>query len=250
MKQVPSIKKISLWIFIIPFLAVNVCLILSQVFTYTDSPEPGVYFYSWKIFEVGDPIGEKGLPWIIPYFDGTSSISRVVRVFPNYLIFKPAMWITGVLLIRYWILNKRLAENLGIYDKEVKKFLFFGVSSAVFLIIHSIFLGIKFDLSIYKLFRRVVLLLFIFFEVAAQFYLIKIFYQNKSKIKEFINTKVLLLKKILVYTLIIVAVLILPFLPFNNVKVLKHILEWNYFLGVITFYLLTFFLWKKSLKLK
>ena len=39
-------------------------------------------------------------------------------------------------------------------------------------------------------------------------------------------------------------------LAFNNVKVLKHILEWNYFLGVITFYLLTFFLWKKSLKLK
>ena len=33
----------------------------------------------------------------------------------------------------------------------------------------------------------------------------------------------------------------------TNLKILKHALEWNYFLGVITFYLLTFFLWKKNL---
>ena len=52
-------------------------------------------------------------------------------------------------------------------------------------------------------------------------------------------------KKILVYTLIIAAILIFPFLPFSNLKILKHILEWNYFLGVITFYLLTYFMWKK-----
>jgi hypothetical protein len=30
-----------------------------------------------------------------------------------------------------------------------------------------------------------------------------------------------------------------------NVKYFKHALEWNYFIGVITFYLLTFFMWKK-----
>jgi len=27
---------------------------------------------------------------------------------------------------------------------------------------------------------------------------------------------------------------------------LKHALEWDYFLGVIAFYLLTFFMWKKQ----
>ena len=62
----------------------------------------------------------------------------------------------------------------------------------------------------------------------------------------FIREKILTLKKILVYTLIVIAILILPFLPFNNLKILKHIMEWNYFLGVICFYLLTFFLWKKD----
>ena len=92
------------------------------------------------------------------------------------------------------------------------------------------------------------MVLFIVFEVTAQFYLIRIFIQNKEKIKNLVNLKILLLKKVLVYTLIIVAILILPFLPFNNLKTLKHILEWNYFLGVITFYLLTFFMWKKTHK--
>ena len=206
----------------------------------------GVYFKDWKIFEVGDAIGEKGLPWIIPYFDGTSSISRVVRVFPNYLIFKPAMWLTGFFLIRYWLLNKKVLHSLGIFNKDVKKFVFFGISSAIFLIIHSIFLGIKFDFAIYKLFRRVILVLFIIFEITAQFYLIKIFYQNIEILNKYIKDKILLLKKILVYTLIVVALLIFPFLPFNNLKTLKHILEWNYFIGVITFYLLTFFMWKKQ----
>ena len=247
MKQITFIKKISLWIFILPFISVNICLILSQIFYYIAGAgvDPGSYFNGWKIFESGDAIGERGLPWIIPYFDGVSSISRVVRVFPNYLIFKPAMWLTGILLIRYWISNKKLIEDLGIIDGDTKKILYFGISSAIFLIIHSIFLGVKFDLSIYKLFRRLVLVLFIVFEVTAQFYLIKIFFKNKDKIKNFINSKILFIKKILVYTLIIVAILILPFLPFSNLKILKHILEWNYFLGVITFYLLTFFLWKK-----
>ena len=247
MNQIAFIRKISLWIFIAPFVSVNICLILSQIFYYIggNGVEPASYFYGWKIFASGDAIGERGIPWIIPYFDGVSSISRVVRVFPNYLIFKPAMWLTGILLIRYWIANRKLLEDLGIVDKDIKKIVYFGISSAIFLIIHSIFLGVKFDLSIYKLFRRVILVLFIIFEITAQYYLIKIFYQNKDKIKKLINSKILFIKKILVYTLILVAILILPFLPFSNLKILKHILEWNYFLGVITFYLLTFFLWKK-----
>lgn len=249
MNNIYSIKNSSISIFLFSFISVNLCLIFSQVFVYIEHTNPelsGVYFRDWKIFEVGDAIGEKGLPWIIPYFDGTASISRVVRVFPNYLIFKPAMWLTGFFLIRYWLLNKKVLHSLGIFNKDVKKFVFFGISSAIFLIIHSIFLGIKFDFTIYKLFRRVILVLFIIFEITAQFYLIKVFYQNMEILNRYIKDNILLLKKILVYTLIVVAVLIFPFLPFNNLKTLKHILEWNYFIGVITFYLLTFFMWKKQ----
>ena len=156
------------------------------------------------------------------------------------------MFITGFMLIRYWMLNKNLINDLKINHKDINKCLYFGISSAIFLILHSIFLGIKFDFAIYKLFRRLILLLFIIFEITAQFYLIKIFIENKEKLKNLIKIKFLILKKFLVYSLILVAILIFPFLPFNNLKILKHMLEWNYFMGVITFYLLTFFMWKKS----
>ena len=44
----------------------------------------------------------------------------------------------------------------------------FGVGSAVFLITHSIFLGISFENDLYKFFRRFVLLSFIIFEIIAQ----------------------------------------------------------------------------------
>ena len=249
MNKINSIRKTSFIVFILPFLSVNFCLILSQIFIYIDTGSPetsGSFFYNLKLFDVGDAISEKGLPWIIPYIDGVASISRVVRVYPNYLIFKPAMFITGFMLIRYWVLNKNLINDLEIKHKDINKCLYFGISSAIFLILHSIFLGIKFDFAMYKLFRRVILLLFIIFEITAQFYLIKIFIENKEKLKNLIKIKFLILKKFLVYSLILVAILIFPFLPFNNLKILKHMLEWNYFMGVITFYLLTFFMWKKS----
>ena len=248
MNLISKIKAISIWIFIIPFFTINICLILSQIFVFKEFGviEPGSYFFDLKIMSIGDAIADKASAWIIPYFDGVASISRVVRVFPNYLIFKPAMFITAILLMKYWIFNKRLIEEIIGGHKNLKKIYYLGIGSAIFLIIHSIFLGINFDIAIYKLLRRVVLLLFIFFEITAQFYLIKILIEIKPKINSLINSKILYLKKILVYLLVFITVVSLPFLPFDNFKILKHMLEWNFFLGVITFYFLTFLMWKKN----
>ena len=61
------------------------------------------------------------------------------------------------------------------------------------------------------------------------------------------------LKLILVSVLIVVASISIPIisLPGNdflgfNLKFFKHALEWDYFLGIITFYLLTYLMWKKN----
>ena len=51
---------------------------------------------------------------------------------------------------------------------------------------------------------------------------------------------------ILVSLLVLVAILSAPILNSSDYTHFKHALEWNYFLGVITFYLLTFFFWKKQ----
>ena len=134
-----------------------------------------------------------------------------------------------------------------------KKIVFFGIASAIALTVHSIFLGIKFDNDIYKLFRRVIMLSFIIFEIVAQAYLVATFYSIRNKISNYINNVFLKLKIILVSILIVVAIISIPIvsLPGNdfmglNLKFFKHALEWDYFLGVISFYLLTFLMWRKN----
>ena len=231
MHQVNTVKSISIWIFIIPFLAVNSCLLIVTSYSgIVPHPflEPGVAIRS-----------------TFPYLDGGVSISRTVRYYPLSLIFKPAMFVTAFLLIKYWINMGKIVNNFDQNNKYLKRILFFGIGSAILLAIHSIFLGIKFEYDLYKLFRRVVMLSFIIFELVAQYYLIKILFKMKDKINNFIILKYLKVKKVLIHILIIVSIIVLPFLPFDNFKFLKHALEWNVFLGVIIFYLLTHLMWKK-----
>ena len=228
MEQINRVKSISVWIFIIPFVAVNACLILITQFH--------------EFF----PNQEDIIHSTFPYLDGGASISRTARVFPTYLVFKPLMIFTSFLLIKYWLYNKKIINSFDKNHKNIKLFVFFGVSSAIFLILHSIFLGIKFDYDLYKLFRRVILLCFIIFEITAQFYLVMTIYSLKEKIFKFISVKVLKTKLILVSLLIVVAVISIPIISMPGNTHLKHALEWDYFLGVISFYLLTFFMWKKQ----
>ena len=157
------------------------------------------------------------------------------------------MFLTSYLLIKYWLYNKEIIEKLNSDYKYLKKFVFFGVTSAIALIIHSIFLGIEFDNNLYKLFRRVIMLVFIVFEVAAQTYFVITLYSFKNRLLRFINPNVLKIKLVLVSALIIVAIICIPIIswPGDKFKFLKHLLEWDYFLAIITFYLLTFFMWKK-----
>tara|TARA_A100000164_G_C21674593_1_gene661320 strand:- start:66 stop:767 length:702 start_codon:yes stop_codon:yes gene_type:complete len=232
MKEIAQIRKLSLWIFFIPLIAINLCLIISQ------NPE----FLENTIFSV-DQIGRSAFS--IPYLDGSLSISRASRTFPQYLIFKPAMFLTAVFLFIYWKNNNQLVNNLR-HSNINYKFKTFGILSAIFLVIHSILLGVKFDIQIYKLFRRVVLLLFIIFEIVAQGMLVFHLYKIKEKLKELTNKKILILKMILVIVLATVAILSLPILVTKGNTHFKHALEWNYFVGVITFYLFSRFFWKRT----
>ena len=232
MKEIAQIRKLSMWIFIIPFIAINLCLIISQ------NPE----FLENTIFIV-DQIGRS--KFSIPYFDGGLSISRAARTYPQYLVFKPSIIITAIFLFYYWKNNNSLINNL--YSTNINyKFKTFGILSAFFLVIHSILLGIKFDIQIYKLFRRVVLLSFIIFELIAQGILVFHFFKLKNKLELFINKKILTLKMLLVSLLVLIAILSLPILITKGNTHFKHALEWNYFVGVIFFYLFSRFFWKRT----
>ena len=238
MKTIDSIRKTSIWIFIVPLVVLNSCLFISVNYELFEN----------TIFRV-DQIGRSG--FTIPYIDGSLSISRSARTYPAYILFKTGMILTGILLIQYWRANNELFKKINNEIKN-KNFLKFGIGSAIFLIIHSVFLGVTFEENsfemfenINKLLKRVVLLGFIIFEIIAQTFLVINLYKAKKEISEFINKKILTIKIVLVITLIVVALLTLPILNSSQYTHFKHALEWNYFLGIILFYLLTFLLWKK-----
>tara|TARA_Y100001970_G_scaffold262459_1_gene346741 strand:- start:1370 stop:2071 length:702 start_codon:yes stop_codon:yes gene_type:complete len=228
-----QVKKLSLWIFIIPFVAINLCLFVSVNYQIFDNTFLSV-----------DQIGRSQPTF--PYFDGGVSISRTARTYPTFLIFKPSMIFSSILLIIYWIKTNQIINYYQNSENKNNLFKTFGILSAVFLIIHSIFLGIKFDYDLYKFFRRFVLLGFIIFEIVAQSLLVYRFFKLKSLIMNDINNYVLILKIILVTILVIVAIGSLPIVVTSGNVHFKHALEWNYFVGVILFYLLTFLFWKKN----
>ena len=169
MDDIQKVKSISIWIFIIPFISINLCLLI--VTKYHEILAPGVPIHSS----------------FLPYVDGGVSISRTVREYPLYLIFKPAMFLTSYLLIKYWIYTKNIINHFNPGHKYIKKIFFFGISSAIALTIHSIFLGVDFDNDFYKLFRRVIMLVFIIFEIVAQSYFVLTLYSFKNKLFKYIN---------------------------------------------------------------
>jgi len=234
-EKIKNIRILSLWIFILPVVALNLCLFISVNYHLLEN----------TIFIV-DQIGRTG--FTIPYIDGGVSISRTARTYPTYLVFKPCMIVTGILLIKYWISTNALIKNINNETDKNKRFLIFGILSAIFLIFHSIFLGISFEHDLYKFFRRFLILGFIIFEIIAQALLVIVLFKIKRTISKIIRKNVLILKILLVSTLVITALASLPILVSSGYTHFKHALEWNYFIGVILFYLLTFCFWKDPQK--
>ena len=102
MEQINQVKSISIWIFIVPFIAVNTCLILVTQFH-------GLF-----------PNQEDIIHKTIPYFDGGASISRTARPYPSWLIFKPFMIFTSYLLIKYWMYNRAIINFFSRNHKNIK----------------------------------------------------------------------------------------------------------------------------------
>jgi len=233
MKEITQIRKLSLWVFFIPLIAINLCLLISINYSLLEN----------TIFIV-DQIGRSA--FTIPYIDGSLSISRASRTYPAFLIFKPGMILTSFLLYFYWKKNNTLINKFNNISNKNYNFKTFGILSAIFLAIHALLLGVEIDIKIFKLLRRVILLSFIIFEIVAQGLLVYNFYKLKEKIQKFFNSTVLKCKIFLVFVLAAVAIISLPVLTTKGNIHLKHALEWNYFIGVIFFYLLTRLFWKKQ----
>ena len=169
MSIISKSRSLGLLIFALSILSINIILILSQIFEFKELPTPGNYYKDIKIYNAGDALrdkqGLKGDGFLIPYIDGSTSISRLGRVFPNNIIFKPLMICSGFLICIFWNYQRKLLSIFMNDEKSLKKMHFFGVITGIFLMIHITLLGIKIDNNFYKLFVRIVLVLCVLFGI-------------------------------------------------------------------------------------
>ena len=102
MNSIEKARSISIWIFLVPFIAVNICLLLVTQFHSLFPNQTDILHNTF------------------PYFDGGASISRTARPYPSWLVFKPAMFLTSYLLIRYWLFNRDIIKYFEVDHKPVK----------------------------------------------------------------------------------------------------------------------------------
>tara|TARA_B100001989_G_C24510839_1_gene450319 strand:- start:303 stop:1385 length:1083 start_codon:yes stop_codon:yes gene_type:complete len=181
-----------------------------------------------------------------PIIYGEASISNIVKRYPVKWIFKPLMYLSVILMLAYWYYNN-LVLNTLLERKKNKEFFLFGILSAIFLLLHVIFLGWNFENEILKKGRRYFVVFFILFEILAQAYLIKDIFKNKTIIRSFLNNIIINLKLIFVVLICLSTLIIIVILSIYNLSdEVDYIIEWNYFLILLFFYLLSSLLWKKN----
>ena len=183
---------------------------------------------------------------VYPFFFGETSISNIVKRYPINYMFKPIMFFASIIMFFYWKANNSLF-NYILNQKVKNKFYIYGIMSAIFLFFHVLFLGLDFDNSIFKVLRKVIIIFFILFEVMAQYSLIRKIYNYKNKFLSFINLIVFKIKILLVSFIIFSTVIIVFILTFYDLtKTFDYFLEWNYFIILLFFYLLSSLMWKKN----
>ncbi len=179
-----------------------------------------------------------------PFIYGELSISNMVKRYPINYIFKPLLFIASFLMISYWINYNFLFKK--ILRQEKNYFFYFGLCSAIFLFLHVLFLGSEIENEIFHKMRRLIMILFILCELIAQISLARQLYKNSKNLIEFCYLKVIYLKIFYIVIVFLITCFVLFLLIFYNFESkIDYILEWNYFLGLLLFYFLSFMMWKK-----
>jgi len=183
-----------------------------------------------------------------PYLYGEVSISRTARYFPATLIFKPLIILSAILLLFYWKNNLNLFREFKkqkiILDFS-KTFFYIGILSCLFLILHASFLGLDYESKLFTKLRRVIIVLFILFELLAQIFLTINLFRLKKYIEKYINSTVLKIKILFIYIIVGITLIIFGFLVWGDVSSsLKNVFEWNYFSFLLIYYFLSRLLWK------
>jgi len=180
--------------------------------------------------------------YTIPFIDGKASISMIGRGEKTIDIFKSGFFLYIFISVLFYFkisiffLSKRI-EN---------KFKIFGLIANSFLCIYIISIGK--DGSMYEALRRLAIIFYIVSIYISHIYLIKILKLLKHKKKIKFNSIYIKTFFIIIFLMTLLIIIGLPWVDpfFEYPNKLKNIIEWNYFLLTIIFYLPLSFIFYKS----
>ena len=182
-----------------------------------------------------------------PFIYGELSISNMVKRYPINYIFKSLLFLASALMIFYWKNYNFLFKK--ILNKEKNYFFYFGIFSAIFLFLHVLFLGMEIENKIFAQLRRSIMVFFILSELFAQISLTRQLFKCSQTLTTYCYLNIIKLKIIYIFivsTISIIVIFLLIFYDFTSR--VDYILEWNYFLGLLIFYLLSSMMWKMKFR--
>ena len=186
---------------------------------------------------------------VFPFIDGSVSISNIVKRWPVSLIFKPLLFLTSLLMFFYWTKYQQIfpiVSGLNIVKRK-ELFFIFGLLSSFFLFLHILFLGMDIDNEIFKKMRRLIIILFILFELIAQCLLAKKIFLFRNSLSMYAKKTIIYLKIIFVIGVVLVAITALAIMILTDPgDKFNYVLEWNYFFFLLVFYLLSSVMWKHT----
>ena len=171
--------------------------------------------------------------YTIPFIDGKASVSQIGRGEKTIKIFKLGFLLYIFISIFFYF----KISNFFFLNGIKNKFKICAVLANFFLCVYIIALGR--DGSLYEISRRLAITFYIINIYINHIYLIKILKLLKSKRKVHFNTIYLTIFYIIIILMTILIIIGLPWVNplFKYPSELKNIIEWNYFLLTIVFYL-------------
>ena len=171
--------------------------------------------------------------YTIPFIDGKASVSQIGRGEKTIRIFKLGFLLYIFISIFFYF----KISNFFFLNGIKNKFKICAVLANFFLCVYIIALGR--DGSLYEISRRSAITFYIANIYINHIYLIKILKLLKSKRKVHFNTIYLTIFYIIIILMTILIIIGLPWVNplFKYPSELKNIIEWNYFLLTIVFYL-------------
>ena len=204
-----KISFLSLLLFIIPVITIFICF---QIISY--------YYPNFNTF---------------PFIDGKASVSQIGRGEKTIIIFKSGFF----LYILFSIIFYYKISNFFLLIGKRNKLKIYSLIANFFLSIYILSLGV--DGSFNAAARRIAIILYIVSIYSSHIYFTKILKILKSEKKLEFNKNYLFIFYTIIILMSILMIIGTPWVNplFKYPNVLKNIIEWNFFLLTIIFYIPT-----------